>query len=107
MSKQQNIIVIHFKQYRGNTLGSLEALVEFLKHSKIPVCDQVALLRTSGTFRCFLPCPLQYSGVNIGPVHKNDVMKASVMLEHKNECVCVCLLVHVVMVSVVKWFSVV
>lgn len=24
----------------------------------------------------------QYSGINIGPVHKKDVMKASVMLEH-------------------------
>ena len=27
------------------------------------------------------PC-LQYAGINIGPVHKKDVMKASVMLEH-------------------------
>lgn len=25
---------------------------------------------------------LQYAGINIGPVHKKDVMKASVMLEH-------------------------
>lgn len=24
----------------------------------------------------------QYAGINIGPVHKKDVMKASVMLEH-------------------------
>lgn len=29
----------------------------------------------------------QYFGVNIGPVHKRDVMKASVMLEHKKEWV--------------------
>ena len=27
----------------------------------------------------------QYSGVNIGPVHKRDVMKASVMLEHDSQ----------------------
>lgn len=26
--------------------------------------------------------PLQYAGINIGPVHKKDVMKASTMLEH-------------------------
>lgn len=25
---------------------------------------------------------LQYAGINIGPVHKKDVMKASTMLEH-------------------------
>lgn len=47
---------------QASTLGSLEALVEFLNQSKIP-----------------------YFGVNIGPVHKRDVMKASVMLEHKKE----------------------
>ena len=29
--------------------------------------------------------PLQYCGVNIGPVHKRDVMKASVMLEHDSQ----------------------
>jgi len=27
-------------------------------------------------------CCMQYAGINIGPVHKRDVMKASVMLEH-------------------------
>lgn len=32
---------------------------------------------------------VQYFGVNIGPVHKRDVMKASVMLEHKKEWVAV------------------
>lgn len=28
---------------------------------------------------------LQYSGVSIGPVHKKDVMRASVMLEHDSQ----------------------
>ena len=28
---------------------------------------------------------LQYSGINIGPVHRKDVMKASVMLEHDSQ----------------------
>ena len=41
-------------------LGSLEALLDFLKESKIP-----------------------FAGVKIGPVVKRDVMKASVMLEHE------------------------
>jgi len=45
---------------QASTLGSLEALLEFLKESKIP-----------------------YAGVKIGPVVKRDVMKASVMLEHE------------------------
>ncbi|XP_063068409.1 eukaryotic translation initiation factor 5B [Engraulis encrasicolus] len=44
---------------QASTLGSLEALLEFLRTSKVP-----------------------YSGINIGPVHKKDVMKASTMLEH-------------------------
>lgn len=45
---------------QASTLGSLEALLEFLKTLKIP-----------------------YTGVKIGPVVKRDVMKTSVMLEHE------------------------
>merc|ERR1719334_1994968 len=44
---------------QASTLGSLEALLEFLKTSKIP-----------------------YAGVRFGPVVKRDVMRASTMLEH-------------------------
>ncbi|KAJ2393117.1 eukaryotic translation initiation factor 5B [Coemansia sp. RSA 2611] len=55
------------KQPRGvwvqaSTLGSLEALLEFLRVSKIPVFD-----------------------INIGPVHKRDVTRASTMLEKARE----------------------
>lgn len=47
---------------QASTLGSLEALLEFLKTSKIP-----------------------YAGVRIGPVVKKDVMRASTMLEHEQK----------------------
>lgn len=42
---------------QASTLGSLEALLEFLKTSKIPVCN-----------------------IAIGPVHKKDVLKATQVL---------------------------
>ncbi|CDS05929.1 Putative Translation initiation factor 5B [Lichtheimia ramosa] len=47
---------------QASTLGSLEALLEFLRTSNIPVF-----------------------GINIGPVHRKDVVKASVMLEKAKE----------------------
>ncbi|KAL4002852.1 Elongation factor Tu GTP binding domain family protein [Acanthocheilonema viteae] len=50
----------------ASTLGSLEALLEFLRTQKIP-----------------------YSNVNIGPVHKKDVQKAAAMLERKEEYACI------------------
>ena len=43
---------------QASTLGSLEALLEFLKQSKIPVAN-----------------------INIGPVYKRDVIRAGAMLE--------------------------
>ncbi|TFK43116.1 hypothetical protein BDQ12DRAFT_596557 [Crucibulum laeve] len=51
---------------QASTLGSLEALLDFLKSSKIPV-----------------------SGINIGPVHKRDVMRAGTMLEKAKELACI------------------
>lgn len=51
---------------QASTLGSLEALLEFLKQSKIP-----------------------YSSVRIGPVVRKDVMKISTMLEHAPLYACI------------------
>lgn len=47
---------------QASTLGSLEALLEFLRTSKIPVAN-----------------------ISIGPVHKRDVITASAMLEKAKE----------------------
>jgi len=47
---------------QASTLGSLEALLEFLRVSKIPV-----------------------SNISIGPVYKRDVMQAGIMLEKSPE----------------------
>ncbi|XP_066582508.1 eukaryotic translation initiation factor 5B isoform X1 [Prorops nasuta] len=47
---------------QASTLGALEALLDFLKNSKIP-----------------------YAGIRIGPVVKKDVMRASIMLEHDSQ----------------------
>jgi translation initiation factor 5B len=47
---------------QASTLGSLEALLEFLRVSKIPVAN-----------------------ISIGPVHKRDVITASTMLEKSKE----------------------
>jgi len=49
---------------QASTLGSLEALLVFLRELKPPI---------------------PVSGFNIGPVHKKDVMQAAVMLEHRKE----------------------
>lgn len=51
---------------QASTLGSLEALLDFLKSSNIPV-----------------------SGINIGPVHKKDVMRCGTMLEKAKELACI------------------
>ncbi len=58
---------------QASTLGSLEALLAFLKTSKIPI----------GAF-------------NIGPVHKKDVTRCATVLEKAKELACIlCFDVHV------------
>lgn len=49
---------------QASTLGSLEALLTFLRDDRVGI---------------------PVSGINIGPVHKRDVMGASVMLERKRK----------------------
>lgn len=51
---------------QSSTLGSLEALLSYLKENKIPV-----------------------AAVGIGPIHKRDVTRASVMLEHDKTYACI------------------
>jgi translation initiation factor 5B len=67
MSDIENLLQRVSKTGRGvsvqaSTLGSLEALLEFLKQSKIPVAN-----------------------ISIGPVYKRDVMQAGIMLEKAKE----------------------
>ena len=67
MEDMQNFMSAIDKSGKGvcvqaSTLGSLEALLSFLKDSNIPV-----------------------SGINIGPIHKKDIIRASVMLERCRE----------------------
>lgn len=67
MSDMENLLNRVSKTGRGvsvqaSTLGSLEALLEFLKVSKIPVAN-----------------------ISIGPVYKRDVMQAGIMLEKAKE----------------------
>ena len=99
---------------QASTLGSLEALLDYLAGVKVAVrsrCARVTSLscacvecycfitfefnslrsgrsniRTVRVHSRNLVFPLQYSGVNIGPIHKSDVMKASVMLEKDRQC---------------------
>ncbi|KAL9012710.1 MAG: hypothetical protein Q9173_002539 [Seirophora scorigena] len=67
MSDIENLLGKVSKDHRGvsvqaSTLGSLEALLEFLRVSKIPVAN-----------------------ISIGPVYKRDVMQAGIMLEKSKE----------------------
>ncbi|KAI9816209.1 MAG: hypothetical protein M1827_001810 [Pycnora praestabilis] len=67
MSDLENLLSKVSKTGRGvsvqaSTLGSLEALLEFLRVSKIPVAN-----------------------ISIGPVYKRDVMQAGIMLEKSKE----------------------
>jgi translation initiation factor 5B len=53
----------HGVYVQSSTLGSMEALLTFLHND----------------------CKIPVSGIRIGPIHKKDVVRASVMLEHKKE----------------------
>jgi translation initiation factor 5B len=60
----------HGVHVQASTLGALEALLEFLKHP-------------SGAKGDIEEIPV--SGISIGPVHKKDVLRASLQVDHKKE----------------------
>lgn len=66
---------------QASTLGSLEALLEFLRTSKVSCVYLYSLCEACILILVQIPV----SGINIGPVHKKDVMRASAMLEHRKE----------------------
>ena len=66
---------------QASTLGSLEALLEFLKTSKIPYAG----LRFFTKYLKISKLMQSMTGVKIGPVVKKDVMRASTMLEHEEK----------------------
>ena len=55
---------------QASTQGSLEALLDLLKKSQIPVSNEYECIHMESNDSS------QYASVNIGPVHRKDVMRA-------------------------------